>query len=116
AAGALSAENFGGAALAAGLILVWAAIGSGVGTLIPVPAVAVALPIGWILVLELAVRLGPVDWVQTLAQYLPWTASRQLLGMMDVFVSDFHASLVLTGWFAAVVVGGVIIASRRDVK
>lgn len=116
AGGVLSVENPGGAALTFGLILVWAAVGSGVGMLVPVPAVAVAVPLGWILVFEMAVSLIPLEWAETLSGYLPWTAARQLLGMMDIGVSDVHAGLVLAGWVAAVVVGGVVFASRRDVK
>ncbi|MFC3850235.1 hypothetical protein ACFORJ_08670 [Corynebacterium hansenii] len=116
AVGVLVPEKFALAAGMVGMMLLWAAIGSAVGMLVPVTAVAVGLPIAWIMVIEMAVSQVPVEFFQTLSKYLPWIASRQLTGMMDTGISGTHAGLVLAAWAIAVIGGGLVAASRRDVK
>lgn len=116
AVGALVPEGIGGAAAHVGILLLWTAIGSAVGMLVPVTAVAVGLPVAWVLILEMTVSTVPIKFLQTLTEYLPWIASRQLIGMLDIGVSDVHAGLVLAAWSVAVIGGGILVASRRDVK
>ena len=84
--------------------------------LVPVTAVATGLPVAWILLVEVALGTVPIEFLNKLTEYLPWTASRQLLGMMDIGVSNVHAGLVLAAWSVAVIGGGIIVAARRDVK
>lgn len=116
AVGVLVPEKLALAAGMIGMMLLWTAIGSAVGMLVPVTAVAVGLPIAWIMVIEIAVGQLPIEFFQTLSKYLPWIASRQLTGMMDIGISDAHAGLVLAAWAIAVIGGGLVAASRRDVK
>lgn len=116
AVGALVPEGFGGAAAHIGILLLWTVIGSAVGMLVPVTAVATGLPVAWILLVEVALGTVPIEFLNKLTEYLPWTASRQLLGMMDIGVSNAHAGLVLAAWSVAVIGGGIIVAARRDVK
>ncbi|OFU53911.1 hypothetical protein HMPREF3121_07630 [Corynebacterium sp. HMSC11E11] len=116
AVGALVPEGFGGAAAHIGILLLWTVIGSAVGMLVPVTAVATGLPVAWILLVEVALGTVPIEFLNKLTEYLPWTASRQLLGMMDIGVSNVHAGLVLAAWSVAVIGGGIIVAARRDVK
>lgn len=116
AVGALVPEEFGVAAATIGMLLLWTAIGSAVGMLVPVTAVAVGLPIAWIMVIEIAISTVPLEFLQTLSKYLPWVSSRQLIGMMDIGVSDLHAGIVLAAWSIATIGGGILVASRRDVK
>lgn len=116
AVGALVPEEFGVAAATIGMLLLWTAIGSAVGMLVPVTAVAVGLPIAWIMVIEIAISTVPLEFLQTLSKYLPWVSSRQLIGMMDIDVSDLHAGIVLAAWSIAIIGGGILVASRSDVK
>ncbi|MFO6505162.1 hypothetical protein ACLB3A_06645 [Corynebacterium freneyi] len=116
AVGALVPEGFGGAAAHIGILLLWTVIGSAVGMLVPVTAVATGLPVAWILLVEVALGTVPIEFLNKLTEYLPWTASRQLLGMMDIGVSNVHAGLVLAAWSVAVIGGGIVVAARRDVK
>ena len=116
AVGVLVPEGFGGAVAHIGILLLWTVIGSAVGMLVPVTAVATGLPVAWILLVEAALGLAPIEFLNKLTEYLPWTASRQLLGMMDIGVSNVHAGLVLAAWSVAVIGGGIVVAARRDVK
>ena len=116
AVGALVPEGFGGAAAHIGILLLWTVIGSAVGMLVPVTAVATGLPVAWILLVEVALGTVPIEFLNKLTEYLPWTASRQLLDMMDIGVSNVHAGLVLAAWSVAVIGGGIVVAARRDVK
>lgn len=116
AVGALVPEGFGGAAAHIGILLLWTVIGSAVGMLVPVTAVATGLPVAWILLVEVALGTVPIEFLNKLTEYLPWTASRQLLGILDIGVSNLHAGLVLAAWSVAVIGGGIVVAARRDVK
>lgn len=116
AVGALVPEGFGGAVAHIGILLLWTVIGSAVGMLVPVTAVATGLPVAWILLVEVALGTVPIEFLNKLTEYLPWTASRQLLDMMDIGVSNVHAGLVLAAWSVAVIGGGIVVAARRDVK
>lgn len=116
AVGALVPEEFGGAVAHIGILLLWTVIGSAVGMLVPVTAVATGLPVAWILLVEVALGTVPIEFLNKLTEYLPWTASRQLLDMMDIGVSNVHAGLVLAAWSVAVIGGGIVVAARRDVK
>lgn len=116
AVGALVPEEFGGAVAHIGILLLWTVIGSAVGMLVPVTAVATGLPVAWILLVEVALGTVPIEFLNKLTEYLPWTASRQLLDMMDIGVSNVHAGLVLAAWSGAVIGGGIVVAARRDVK
>lgn len=116
AIGVLVNEDLGNAIIMICLALVWTAIGSAVGMLIPSTAVAASIPLAWIMVLELAVSAAPIDFLQTVSKYLPWIASRQLADLMDIGVTDLHAGLVLATWVIVLIGGGIAIASRRDVK
>ncbi|MFD5869286.1 hypothetical protein ACFWGD_11860 [Corynebacterium sp. NPDC060344] len=116
AVGALVPEDAGTAAATIGILLLWTAIGSAVGMLVPVTAIAVGLPIAWIMVIEIAVSTVPLEFLRTLSTYLPWVSSRQLIGMMDIGVTDLHAGIVLAAWSVAIIGGGILVAARRDVK
>ncbi|MGV3113584.1 hypothetical protein ACEE18_03055 [Corynebacterium freneyi] len=116
AVGGLVPEGFGGAAAHIGMMLLWTVIGSAVGMLVPVTAVATGLSVAWILLVEVALGTVPIEFLNKLTEYLPWTASRQLLGMMDIGISNVHAGLVLAAWSVAVIGGGIVVAARRDVK
>ncbi|WP_295629025.1 hypothetical protein [uncultured Corynebacterium sp.] len=114
--GALVPEDLGQAFVVIGILVLWTAIGSAVGMLVPVTAVAVGAPIAWVFVIEMAISTVPVDFLQTMTKYLPWVASRHLGGMMDIGVSDVHAGLVLAVWSVVVIGAGLFVAARRDVK
>ncbi len=116
AVGALVPEGFGGATARIGFLLLWTVIGSAVGMLVPVTALAAGLPVAWILLVEVALGTVPIEFLNKLTEYLPWTATLKLLGMPDIGVSNLHAGLVLAAWSVAVIGGGIVVAARRDVK
>lgn len=114
--GALIPEGPGLAFTMIGLALLWTAIGSAVGMLIPFTAAAVGVPLAWMLVVEFGVSSVPLEFLQTLTKYLPWISTRQLSDMMDIGVSDLQAGVVLAAWSIAVIGAGLVLARRRDVK
>lgn len=99
------------------LAVAWTAISSGVGMLIPVTAAAVAAPLVWIALVEGILPVLPFgDFMKNIEQFLPWISGRQLLGFMDLGVSNTQAWIVLGVWTAVIAVGGIVIATRRDVR
>lgn len=116
AVGALVPESLALAATIIGLALLWTAFGSAIGMLIPFTAAAVGVPLAWMLVVEIAVSSVPIEFFATLSKYLPLLSTRVLSDMMDIGVSNLHAGLVLAAWSVALIGGGLLVASRRDVK
>lgn len=99
------------------LAVAWTAIGSGIGMLIPVTAAAVAAPLVWIALIEGILPMLPFgDFMNNIERFLPWISGRQLLGFMDLGVSNAQAWIVLGTWTAVIAAVGIVTATRRDVR
>jgi ABC-2 type transport system permease protein len=92
-------------------VILSAALGVGVGTLVRNQVAAVVGIFVWLLILEPLVGLIDEDWVK----YTILTATGALGQGGNSDASMLTAALVLTSWTAALSLGGVLVDRRRDV-
>jgi hypothetical protein len=103
----------------------WAAIGLGLGTLVPSQVAAIVIVLAFTQFVEPLLRLGGsfTDWSAQVVQFLPGSASDALVGASIYTAMSgaaglewWQGGLVLAGYAAVATVLGFFTSWRRDVS
>lgn len=114
------------------VLVLWGAMGFGLGVLIPNQVLALFVGVGFALLIEPLLGFGItfVDWLADAAKFFPSQASlaaldlysgvdpavRQSLGGAEDSLTWWVAALVLAGYAAVMVLIGWVLTERRDVS